>query len=93
LTEAKDGAGPDGEGEGMSRLLILAGIVLMGVIGLSTLAAVVTGAVQWVGLAAPAAGWPPQSLVVGGLFLGIPLIALGWGLVWFGRWLATHGPR
>jgi hypothetical protein len=77
----------------MSKLLILAGIAVMAVTGLATLAAVATGTVQWVGLTAPLPHLPPQTLVVGGLFLGIPLVALGWGLIWFGGWLRHHGAR
>jgi hypothetical protein len=77
----------------MSRLLILSGIAFMALTGLATLAAVATGTAQWVGLVAQHPTFPPQSLVVGGLFLGIPLVALGWGLVWFGGWMRNHAAR
>jgi hypothetical protein len=75
---------------GMSKLLSLAGWAVLGLSALATLASVATGSAQWVGLAAPFSLAPPQSLVVGGLFLGIPIAALGWGMVWFGRWMAEH---
>jgi hypothetical protein len=77
----------------MSKIIILAGIVFMALTGLATLGAVATGTAQWVGLAAPHPMFPPQSLVVGGLFLGIPLVAAGWGLIWLGGWLRNHGAR
>jgi hypothetical protein len=77
--------------EGMTKLLVAAGTAVLVVSAISTLAAAVTGAVQWAGLAAPfSPALPPQSLVVGGLFLGIPVAALGWGMIWFGRWLDQH---
>ena len=72
----------------MSKLLIIAGIVVMAVAGAAALAAIASGTAQWLGLFAPfSAAMPPQSLVVGGLFLGVPIIAVGWALVWFGGWL------
>jgi len=74
---------------GMSKILTLAGTAVLSLSAAATLAAVFTGSAQWAGLAAPFAV-PPQSLVVGGLFLGIPMTALGWGMIWFGRWMADH---
>lgn len=75
----------------MSKLLILSGIAILAASALATLFAVGTGTLQWVGVLAPfSATLPPQSLVVGGLFLGIPVAALGWGLVWFGGWLRNN---
>lgn len=72
----------------MSKIFITMGIALLASAALATLAAVIVGALQWVGAVAPLdSALPPQSLVVGGLFLGIPMVALGWGVVWFGRWL------
>ncbi len=77
--------------EDMTKLLIAAGIAVLALSATATVAAAVTGAVQWMGLAEPfSAALPPQSLVVGGLFLGIPVTALGWGMIWFGRWMGQH---
>lgn len=76
---------------GMSKILILSGIVILAASALATLFAVTAGTLQWVGVLAPfSAALPPQSLVVGGLFLGIPIAAFGWGLVWFGGWLRNN---
>lgn len=75
----------------MSKILILSGVAVLALAALATLGSVVTGAAQWVGLVEPLnLSLPPQSLVVGGLFLGIPIAALGWGLVWFGGWMKNH---
>lgn len=75
----------------MSKILILSGIAVLAASALATLFAVTSGTLQWLGLVAPfSAALPPQSLVVGGLFLGVPIAALGWGLVWFGGWLRNH---
>jgi hypothetical protein len=78
-----------GHAGGMSKILTLSGTAILSLSAAATLAAVSTGTAQWVGLVAPFAV-PPQSLVVGGLFLGIPITALGWGMIWFGRWMAEH---
>lgn len=76
----------------MSKLLIFAGIAVLAASALVTLAAVFTGTLQWLGAAEPfGPRLPPQSLVVGGLFLGTPLMASGWGLVWLGGWLRERG--
>ncbi|HTH16234.1 MAG TPA: hypothetical protein VL974_06245 [Magnetospirillum sp.] len=76
----------------MSKLLIPCGIAVLAASALATLAAVFAGSMQWLGLAEPfGPALPPQSLVVGGLFLGVPVAALGWAIVWFGGWLRNHG--
>ncbi len=76
----------------MSRLFVPLGVLIMAASLLAAGAAVVVGTLQWLGVMAPLSNsLPPQSLVVGGLFLGTPLAALGWGLVWFGRWLRDNG--
>lgn len=78
-------------GDRMSKTFTLCGIVILAVSALAAGAAVVTGTLQWLGVLAPfSAVLPPQSLVVGGLFLGTPIAALGWGLVWFGGWLRAN---
>ncbi|MGE5477629.1 MAG: hypothetical protein ACM3Q1_13300 [Bacteroidales bacterium] len=75
----------------MSKILILSGIAVLAASALATVFAVFAGTLQWVGLLAPfSAALPPQSLVVGGLFLGIPVMAVGWGLVWLGGWLRNN---
>lgn len=75
----------------MSKILILCGAAIMALSGLAAIAAIVVGASQWLGLAAPLSPLlPPQSLVVGGLFLGVPVIACGWAMIWFGGWLRHH---
>lgn len=76
----------------MIKLIAPLGLLLLAASLLAAGAAVVIGSLQWLGVMAPATDvLPPQSLVVGGLFLGAPLAALGWGMVWFGRWLREHG--
>lgn len=76
---------------GMSKFLIIAGIAVMTLSGLAALSAIIAGTAQWLGLAAPFSPLlPPQSLVVGGLFLGVPIIAVGWALIWFGGWMRNH---
>lgn len=76
---------------GMSKILIASGIAVMTLSGLAALSAIIAGTAQWLGLAAPFSPLlPPQSLVVGGLFLGVPVIAVGWGLIWFGGWMRNH---
>lgn len=75
----------------MSKLLIVAGITLLAASGLSALAAIIVGTTQWLGFVDPfSPRLPPQSLVVGGLFLGVPVMAVGWALVWFGGWMRAH---
>ncbi len=75
----------------MSKTLIACGIAILFASVLAGLAAVVAGTLQWVGWLAPfSALLPPQSLVVGGLFLGAPVAAFGWGLVWIGGWLRDN---
>lgn len=75
----------------MSKLLILGGIAILAASALAMLASVGIGTLQWLGAVAPfSASLPPQSLVVGGLFIGTPIAALGWGLVWFGGWLRNN---
>lgn len=75
----------------MSKILIIAGCAVMAVSGLAALAAIIAGTSQWLGLMAPfSAQLPPQSLVVGGLFLGVPIIASGWAMIWFGGWMRNH---
>lgn len=75
----------------MSKTFILCGFALLAVAALAAGAAVVFGSLQWLGALAPfGPSLPPQSLVVGGLFLGAPVAAFGWGLVWFGRWLQQN---
>lgn len=75
----------------MSKLLIPCGIAILAATALAMLASVFTGTLQWVGVLEPfSPNMPPQSLVVGGLFLGTPIAALGWGLVWFGGWLRNN---
>lgn len=75
----------------MSKIFTLSGIAILAASALATLFAVVTGSLQWAGALAPfSATLPPQSLVVGGLFLGTPIAAFGWGLVWFGGWLKNN---
>jgi len=75
----------------MSKILIIAGIATMVLSGLAALAAVAVGTLQWLGLLAPLSPLlPPQSLVVGGLFLGVPVIASGWAMIWFGGWMRNH---
>lgn len=75
----------------MCKLLISSGVAVLALSALATLAAVFAGAAQWVGAVEPLdVGLPPQSLVVGGLFLGIPVAAFGWGLVWFGAWIRNN---
>lgn len=76
----------------MSRLLVPLGVLIMAASLFAAGIAVVAGTLQWLGAMAPASdSLPPQSLVVGGMFLGAPMAALGWGLVWFGRWLRDNG--
>lgn len=76
---------------GMSKFLISGGVAILAASAIAGLAAIFTGAAQWLGVVEPLhVALPPQTLVVGGLFLGVPLAALGWGLVWFGRWMASH---
>lgn len=75
----------------MSKTFTLCGIAILAASALAAGAAIITGTLQWLGLLAPfSAVLPPQSLVVGGLFLGTPIAALGWGLVWFGGWLRNN---
>lgn len=75
----------------MSKILIIAGIAVMALSGTAALAAVVVGTIQWLGLTASLSPLlPPQSLVVGGLFLGVPVIASGWAMIWFGGWMKNH---
>ena len=75
----------------MSKPLIFSGIAILAASALATLFAVVACTLQWLGVLAPFnAALPPQSLVVGGLFLGTPVAAFGWGLVWFGGWLRNN---
>lgn len=75
----------------MSKIWIIAGIAVMALSGTAALSAVVVGTLQWLGLMAPLSPLlPPQSLVVGGLFLGVPVIASGWAMVWFGGWMKNH---
>lgn len=75
----------------MSKIFIIIGIAVMAVSGLAAVAAVAIGTVQWLGWMAPLSPLlPPQSLVVGGLFLGVPVIASGWAMVWFGGWMRHH---
>lgn len=75
----------------MSKLLILAGFAVMAIAGCAALAAILGGTLQWIGLMAPVSPLlPPQSQVVGGLFLGVPVVAAGWALVWFGGWMKDH---
>ena len=75
----------------MSKLLIVTGSAVMAVSALAALAAIITGTSQWLGLMAPfSPHLPPQSLVVGGLFLGVPIIASGWAMIWFGGWMRNH---
>jgi hypothetical protein len=91
LIEGKVRPRMDGHHRRMTKVLIWAGIAVLAVSALATLFAVFAGSLQWLGLAEPfAPGLPPQSLVVGGLFLGTPLMASGWGLVWIGGWLRNH---
>ena len=75
----------------MSKLLIIAGITLLATSGLSALIAILVGTAQWLGVVDPfSPRLPPQSLVVGGLFLGVPVMAVGWALIWFGGWRRGH---
>ncbi|MFA6022228.1 MAG: hypothetical protein WC722_18380 [Rhodospirillales bacterium] len=75
----------------MSKLLIIAGIIILGSSGLSALIAIAVGTAQWLSLLEPLSQRiPPQSLVVGGLFLGVPVMAIGWALIWFGGWARNH---
>ena len=81
-----------GQRGSMRKLLAPLGLLLMAASFLAAGAAVIAGSLQWLGVMAHASDTlPPQSLVVGGLFLGTPLAALGWGLMWFGRWLRDNG--
>lgn len=81
----------DGQRGRMCTKLILCGIIVFAASVLATLFAVFTGTLQWLGVVEPfSAALPPQTLVVGGLFLGTPVAALGWGLVWFGGWLKNN---
>lgn len=76
----------------MNKLAILAGMAILSLSALAGGGAIVVGTLQWLGAVAPfSPHWQPQSLVVGGLFLGTPVAAVGWGLVWLGRWLAENG--
>ena len=91
MTEAKAGTDADRHHGGMSKILIASGIAVMTLSGLAALSAIIAGTAQWLGLAAPFSPLlPPQSLVVGGLFLGVPVIAVGWALIWFGGWMRNH---
>ncbi|MGE4278315.1 MAG: hypothetical protein AB7G62_01930 [Magnetospirillum sp.] len=91
LTEGKVGAACRPYRAAMSKVLIIVGIAVMAVSGLAAIAAIIVGSSQWLGLAAPfSPHMPPQSLVVGGLFLGVPIIACGWAMVWFGGWMKHH---
>ncbi len=75
----------------MPKALILAGLSIFVIAITASLGIVAWGALAWVGVvdwSNPAL--PPQSMVVGGLFGGLPVGATGWGLFWLGGWLKNH---
>lgn len=75
----------------MPKVLIYLGLSIFVAAIIASLGLVAWGALAW-------AGWmdwsnptlPPQSVVVGGLFGGLPIAATGWGLFWLGGWLKNH---
>lgn len=74
-----------------TSLLYISGIAIMAVAGLSAAAAVITGALLWLGVPLPLdLPLPPQTLVVGGMFLAVPVIMLGYGMVWVAGWYRDH---
>lgn len=93
LTEGKAGPSAGRHGSAMQRSTIfsLSGIAILAAAGASALAAVLVGSAQWLGLNVPLSlPVPPQTLVIGGLFLAVPVAAVGYGLLWFGHWLKAN---
>ncbi|MGE5548337.1 MAG: hypothetical protein ACM33T_15635 [Solirubrobacterales bacterium] len=69
--------------------LVAAGVVVLAAAGLFAASAVLAGTAAWVGAELPLP-LPPQTLVVAGLFLAVPVAMVGWGMLWLGHWLKAN---
>ncbi len=93
MTEAKAGSAPPAHPGTMTptALLSLSGVAIMAAAGLSAALAVLIGALLWLGVPLPLEPpLPPQTLVVGGMFLAVPVAMLGYGMVWAAGWFRIH---
>lgn len=73
------------------RLLSLSGIAVIAMAGVGAVAAIVVGTSIWLGvplgLNLPV---PPQTLVIGGMFLAVPIAMAGYGMLWLAAWMRDH---
>lgn len=73
------------------RLLTLSGIAVIAMAGIGAVAAILLGTSLWLGvpldLDLPV---PPQTLVIGGMFLAVPIAMAGYGMLWLAGWMRDH---
>lgn len=69
----------------------MSGFAIIAMAGLAAVSAVLIGASLWLGmpleLDLPV---PPQTLVIAGMFLAVPIAMTGYGMLWLAGWLRDH---
>lgn len=75
----------------IQRLLSLSGFAIIALAGIAAVSGILIGASLWLGvplgLDLPV---PPQTLVIAGMFLAVPIAMTGYGMLWLAGWLRDH---